>query len=292
MYDARNSSGGNSSNLIFGLATLAVVGGAFLAVWKGPDLIGAGRSASPAPQASAASVSGAGIAALATTPDEKRYLAAMSRLSPNVYRQVERDLPGAGNNTIDRLDVMQRAAIPVLRDHADALARVSVQDIDNLVDGGIGELQKLQRSGSKWCKGSHYAQFEGLSPRQVERKMRREGLTEEAMAPVAMRMNADFLEMIERARKNPTRHGKLTSQDEQALQGMLMSLMADPSVMKAMMAGGNEAEAMERLNVCSIGATALKSFRRLPSGTKGRAWAATFENGDFNRALRNAERNF
>ncbi len=289
MYDARNSTGGNS-NLVFGLVTLAVVGGAFLAVWKGPDLIGGASSASPAPQVAASISAPDGVSAIAISPEEKRFLAVISRLSPDTYRDLALRLPSVGNDHLERMEVMFVAAYPVLIENADYLGRVSVQDIDRLTDTTIRELGSFQRSGTKWCKGSFLAQFEGKSPTQAANMVYKNGLTHDVAAPIALAINSEFYEMIERAKKNPTRHGKVTPSDEQALQAMVMSLMADPSVMKAMMAGGDEKEALKRLDVCSIGATALKSFRRLPGATKGRAWAAMFDHPDFKRALRDAER--
>lgn len=291
MYDARDSSG-NNSNLIFGLVTLLVVGGAFLAVWKGPDLIGGGGSASPAPQVSRAISAPDGIGAVAVSQEEERFLAVISRLSPETYRDLALRLPSLGDDRLERMETMFVAAYPVLIENADYLSRVSVRDIDRLTDTTIRELGSFQRSGSKWCKGSFLAQFEGKSTTQAANMVYKNGLTHDVAAPIALAINSEFYEMIERAKTNPTRHGKVTPSDEQALQGMVMSLMADPSVMKAMMAGGDEKEALKRLNVCSIGVTALKSFRRLPDATKGRAWAAMFDHPNFKRALREAERRF
>ncbi len=292
MYDARKSTGSDRSNLIFGMVTLAVVSAAFLAVWKGPDMLGSPGAASRAPQVSAAVQASGGVDALATSAEEKRFLAVISRLSPKAYRNIEKRLPAAGNDRLDRMEVMFVGAYPVLVENADHLGKVSVRDIDRLTNAGIAELQKAQRSGTKWCKGSFLAQFEGKSPTQAADLVYKNGLTHDVAAPIALAINADFYEMIERARKAPTRHGKLTRADEQALQGLVMSLMADPSVMNAMMAGDDKKEAMKRLNVCSMGATALKGFRALPADTKGRAWAAMFNHPDFNRAIRDAKRRF
>lgn len=292
MYDARSRTGGETSNLVFGLATLAVVGGAFLAVWKGPDLMGAGGPASPAAAVSASLSAPGDIGSVAMSPQETRFLSVISRLSPETYRELALRLPSVGQDQLKRMEVMFVAAYPVLIENADHLGKVSVRDIDRLTDTAIKELRKFQQSGTKWCKGSFLARFEGKSTRQAANMVYANGLTHDVAAPIALTINAEFYELIERARTNPTHHGKLTAADEQALQGAVMSLMADPSVMKAMMAGGNQSEALKQLNVCSMGVTALRSFRRLPGATKGRAWAAMFDHPDYKRAIREAERMF
>ena len=292
MYDARSRTGGDKSNLVFGLATLGVVGGTFLAVWKGPDLVGAGGPASPNAAVSASLSAPGDIDSVALSPQETRFLSVLSRLSPETYRELALRLPSVGQDRLKRMEVMFMAAYPVLIENADHLEKVSVRDINRLTDTAINELRKFQQSGTKWCKGSFLARFEGKSKREAANMVYANGLTHDVAAPIALTINAEFYELIERARTSPTHHGNLTAADEQALQGMVMSLMADPSVMKAMMAGGDQSEALKQLNVCSIGVTALRSFRRLPGDTKGRAWAAMFDHPDYKRAIREAERMF
>ncbi len=290
MYDARNKTATDGSNFIFGAITLVVVCAAFLAAWKGPDLISGGSANGAAPHVAETISAPSGVDALARTPDEQRFLAVVSRLSPKAYREIETKLPGAGDDWQARGKVMFMASYPVFAENADVLANVSAEDIDQLLTSGMTGLETARRSGTKWCKGSFLAQFEGMSPKQAVSLLEREGKSAQSLAPVTMRMNADFFEMIERAKTNPVRHGKLTSGDEQALQGAMMSLMTDPTIMKAMMAGGDERAALKQLDLCSVGVTALKSFRALPADTKGRAWAAMFDDPKLRRALSKAKK--
>jgi hypothetical protein len=68
-----------------------------------------------------------------------------------------------------------------------------------------------------------------------------------------------------------------TSQDEQALQSVVFSLMMDERVMKlvqAASAGDTSAASLEStLDVCELGNTVIAKLKSMPSDTKARIWA-------------------
>lgn len=292
MYDARKRIPSGDGNVSFGVATLVVVSAAFFGVWKGPDLFGGGTSG--VPHASAASAPEAAppstaLAELLPSPDEQRYLAALGRLDPASVDRLEAKLAAGGLDREAQIEAIHTAAVPALLTNLETLAHISVADLDAMLDSAIVALRRASGSRTPLCQGRTYAALQGKSEAEIEAWFRRQGMSNERFYGWAMRFNADFLEMVERAKANPTRHGKLTRQDEMALQGVMMSLMTDPSIMQAMASGGDEAEAIRRLDVCSVAITALSAVQTLPDETKGRAWAAMFTHPQFKRALNSRE---
>lgn len=285
MYDARGKTGPFGSDALFGVLTLCVVAFAFLAVWKGPDLMGGGS----APVSAMAAVPAEAAPASAGSPQEQRYLAALAALSPQIHSDLERRLSADGLDRAAMRLALQEAGARAFMEHAANLPHVAVDDLDRMLERVIGELEKASRSGSELCKGSMLAKLEGMAPAKLQRELGRAGLDMDAADALSLELGADALEMLARARSNPARHGKLTARDETALQGLAMSLMADPQIMQAMMAS-SEREAMAGMDVCALGVSALSAVRDLPDGTKGRAWAAMFDQPDVKRALRDAGR--
>lgn len=100
---------------------------------------------------------------------------------------------------------------------------------------------------------------------------------------LSMRANAKFVELAARGRNAPRVDGKLNADDENALQSVLISFMADPQMMQiasqAMRQGpGSPAEMQQavakNLDMCKIGRSIIVKLERLPSGTKSRLLAA------------------
>ena len=124
--------------------------------------------------------------------------------------------------------------------------------------------------------------------REAKRLLERSGFDMESAHAMAVSFQADFVEMTLRARANPQRHGKLTPQDEAAFQGLLMSFMTDPAFMSMAMAD-NQKDALAKLNVCELGAKVIREVRKLPDGTKARAWASVFDMPEVRQGLREAK---
>ena len=81
---------------------------------------------------------------------------------------------------------------------------------------------------------------------------------------------------IEDAREHPVTRGEMTRADEAALQGMVMSIMADPDVLPiivSLQSGEDAKKALKGVNVCNLGATAVTAAKTLPQETKGRLLA-------------------
>ncbi len=294
MYDARDrSASGNGGNLLFGLLTLGVVAGAFVAVWKGPDLLNRLSGAPASAVAAAPGVPAAGIpAALASVypaADEQRYLAALETLSPGTLASLERRV-SIGLDEEARITAIHEAAMPAFMQNAKALAGLHTDDLDRIVDMTRSLLRQLSVSNGKMCKGGTYLALEGKSPDEIEGWLRAQGFNQAALYQQTMRFNAEFMEMIVRAKRSPARHGRVTGADEQAVQQLMMSMMTDPQIMKVMMsaqASQADQRALARdLDICKLGISLLDRLDSLPTDTRGRLWASAFDNPDVRRALK------
>lgn len=289
MYDARSRTASIDGNVVFAAAAVLVVALAFAAAWFGTDLL-ANRSASAAepPQTEISESPPAGALAAFSSRTEQRYLKAIQRLHPQAVRDLEADIASGHLDEAGRQRALQEASARAVLDNLDHLAHVRTADLNKMLDTTITHLRRARQSRSKLCEGSFLAQFEGVSPKRAEAMMRRAGITEAAFAQYGMEIGADMLDMLEHARRNPARHGKLNRKDEAALQGLMMSLMSDPKIMQLAMAG-NEPSALRDVDVCSLGISLLSAVDTLPDETKGRAWAAMFDQPEVRRALKQAE---
>ncbi|MEO0786632.1 MAG: hypothetical protein AAFY10_13120, partial [Pseudomonadota bacterium] len=293
MYDARSSTGDNA-NIVFGVVTLVVVGLAFALAWFGSGLLGGNGSGGSGKLAAANPVEIASDSPLLQafpSADEQRLLSALASLDKNRYAELEADIAKARGRD-KQIELLGEATGRALLDNADHLAHVSAADLNGMLDAATSALTKVKANSRELCLGSTYSDFEHLSPRQAQREaerlMQRAGFDKESAHAMGVAMQADLLEMTLRARANPQRHGKLTSQDEAAFESLLMSFMTDPAFMRIAMAD-NQQQAMANLNVCDMGLKVLREVRRLPDGTKARAWASVFDMPEFRRGLRQAK---
>lgn len=284
MYDARGSSGSGSGNLVFGLVTVLVVGLAFLLAWFGGGLL-TNKSSNPVSQR-AALPEGSALTSLMSSPDEQRFLAALNSLDAGIYARLERDYASADTRE-DQLRTVGEAAGRVIMENVEHLAHVSADDINRMLGLALRQISVARRENSALCRGATYVGVEGMTHPEMERWLARNGLTLETAYATSVTWQADILEMIERARRSPEQHGKLTRQDEQAFQGLMMSMMSDPAIMQLAMSNGDTA-ALQNVNVCAVAESVLRQVNGLPDGTKARAWAAMFETPEFRQGIRQA----
>ena len=86
----------------------------------------------------------------------------------------------------------------------------------------------------------------------------------------------DILDMTRNKLRTASRKRSKWCDDEAALQGMVMSIMADPDVLPlivSLQSGGDARKALKGVNVCNLGATAVTAAKTLPQETKGRLLA-------------------
>jgi hypothetical protein len=294
MYDARSSTG-DSSNIVFGVVTLVVVGLAFALAWFGTGILGGtggGNGNGKGALAPVAEFSPDSPLSLAfATPDEQRLLQSLSQLDAEAYSELEAQIANVSGREA-QIETLGQTVGVVLVNNAEHLAHISAADINNMLDSAGRALNAARASNNELCLGSTYSRLEDMNPRRAERELKRllerSGFDMESAHAMAVSFQADFLEMTARARANPVRHGKLTPQDEAAFQGLLMSFMTDPAFMGLAMANDPQ-EAMAKLNVCEIGAKVVREVRQLPDGTKARAWASVFDMPEVRQGLREAK---
>ncbi|MCI4643789.1 MAG: hypothetical protein MRY64_03285 [Hyphomonadaceae bacterium] len=282
MYDARGSSSSGAGNLVFGGVTLVVVGLAFLLAWFGGDLF-SGKSGDGLSSRAALPTDSA-LSEMMRSPEEKRFLTALNRLDASAYSRLEAEYTSAGNRE-DQLKTVGEAAGWVIMNNAEHLAHVSANDLNEMLDTALAEVGAARRANHALCKGSSYVGVENMSQPEMERWLARHGLSLETAYMSSVGWQADILEMIERAKRSPQRHGKINRQDEQAFQGLMMSMMSDPAIMQLAMTNGKDTAALRNVDVCAVGESLLREVRELPDGTKARAWATMFDMPEFRQGL-------
>jgi len=272
MYDARSNTGGRSGN-IFGLALGGVVAVGFLAVLAWPR----GAPAAPQTSASPAAVT-MNIAGVKSKADQ-HMLASVKALDEDAYKKLEIAALKTGTLGGSNLEMTNEVSMEVLLANADALAKADVKYFDELIVRVRDGLKSAQKSGSKWCKGSFLASLEGKNEAQIMRMVGTDFNGNPAFNDWVIDTNAWMLDVIVEAKKNPVSYGAMTRSDQTALQGVVMSLMSDPKVMQLVMSaqGDDPAKALEKANVCELGALAMTAAKTLPKDTKGRLWAETFK---------------
>lgn len=275
--------------MIFPLALVGVIIAAFAAAWflfgMSPS---SGSGTQQLPRLAAGDTNNTpAIAAHLQSPDEQRFVAALAELDAGALTDLERTLSRDGLSREREIEAIMRAGGEAVIANVDALRHVSGRDINMMIDTAITQLQMAERANSPLCQGATLERLSTQSPAQVQRWMTQNGLGVDQVYDVSMAFQADFMEMIVRARRNPTRHGPLTPRDEAAFQSFAMSLMSEPQIMSAMMAS-DQSQAVANIDFCAVGVSVLRRARQLDDGLKGRAWSAAFSMPEFEQAMSQA----
>jgi len=291
MYDARPNKLFGDGNLLFGVATIVVVGACFVGALTIPGLGGGEKAdgtmvAGAAAPAMAYEVNPEALNKAMASPDEQRFLRSLLALAPSRYVALQRTFSDEKLSRQDQMAAIQEAATSTIAEHADILTYASGQSLNRLMDGAIRDLRTAQQSGSRFCQGATYRDIAGAPQAAVAGWAAGQEFSDEDFFPTAVRMNADILDLLRQAKTNPARHGLFSRSDEAELQRAMVTVMTDPAVMRVMMAKGDPDGALASLNLCSVGVKALSSLRALPDETKGRAWAAMLNHPKAKQALR------
>lgn len=277
MYDARSGGQDSSGGLVFGLVTFGVVAALFAGVLLFPELTGPGRKAVPDAVATEAD---AGLLAAFEDDATKTYIRKLQATFPAAAQDLERDVKKANARGADKVElgllVLQAGAEDIAGD-IDRLGRADVKYFNALLDLATTSLKDLSRSGAPYCKGSDLMSFAELSQQQLyaaafDRVGHGAGLYN-----FGLEFNGIVLDAIRDARSDPVQYGAMTSGDEQALQRLAFSMMANPQIMKLMTLEGKSRREMDAalgtVNFCDLGAQLISQVDSLPIATKGRLWA-------------------
>lgn len=289
-FDARkgsSASGAGQQNLLFAGVTLAVVCGAFFAVLSLPHKADGAKRLADAPAGQVAAVSTAPMPRLPGETAEA-YYAALGRVDAKAQASLSARIAKAGRIEDSELSelVMEHAG-EVLQAHAGELALADTKHVDRLLDLARDRLRSASRKRSKWCEASRYAELQAIEFQKPDQLKSELAELEAPMREFAFEALTGLMVAIEDARENPVRRGELTRKDEAALQGMMMSVMADPEVMPLMIAlqsGADAGEALKGVNICDLAATAVAAAKTLPQDTKGRMLADAMGNMEKNGA--------
>lgn len=273
-FDARGGKSGFSvPDAAFGGGVLLLVALVFLAVFKGPDLF-SGGSAKPAIAAEAPSKGP--LFDVYKDNASQAFLVALQKADSKLYEDIEKTVKRRGNAPQTELNqLLMDESHKMLTRNASILAKADAKHFDAMLDWARSGLRAASRSGTQFCDGGFYTGFEGANQREVERMVRKMINMEGPLYEFGMKGNALMAEAIVDARRNPVDHGKVNSRDEQAVQGVVMSLMGDPQIMKLAMAANSSSpeQALRGVNVCTLADTLIGKFDRLPKDTKGRIFA-------------------
>ncbi|MEO0982595.1 MAG: hypothetical protein AAFX03_08075 [Pseudomonadota bacterium] len=275
MYDARDpKAAGGRSDLLFGAIVIFVVGLAFVIGMKGPELFGGGADRG------VASTPTADDPALAAFQDKKtrRYINALREFDADEYTRLADAVDGATDKMDARLALFEHNE-GLLRRHGASLANANARHFDAMLSLGQKALQRASNSGSQFCKGSFYANADRMSPRQL-RRLGQDLVDSDELYEFGIDFNILMIEAMEDARTNPANYGEMQPKDQMAIQNMAVSLMSDPQIMSlAMTAQSGDRSALNNVDVCKLGGSVVRAFKKLPQDTKGRIWADAFREG-------------
>lgn len=283
-FDARKGSapsGSGRQNLLFGGLTLAVVCGAFFAVLSLPH-------AGDKPARPHSDILAAADAAVPRLPGKaaEAYYEALGRIDAEAQADLSRQIARAGKTGEAELAKMIMVhAGEVLQAHAGELAMADTKHVDRVLDLARDRLRMASGKRSKWCEATRYTYLQQIEFRKPDEWQRELAELEEPMRDFTFEALAGFMVAIEDARERPVRRGTMTRADEAALQGVMMSIIADPEmrpILLASQSGGDAAEALKGVNVCNLAATAVTAAKTLPQETKGRLLAEAMKNMEKN----------
>ncbi len=296
MYDARGGKPrGSDSTVLFGVLTIVVVAAAFFGVLFWPT--GSGESVTRTIVAE--NEAGAPNHAVLTMLKDKRtarYIAALERIDPSTSKDLNADaarLIARGGSKDDMAKLLQATWRNDTADNYQRyLARVDVKHINALLDFTQDALGDLSSKRSKWCKAATYENLASKPGTELLDSLINGFEYKSALYNFSMEGNAILFEAIADAKENPKHHGRMTSSDEAAIQGLAMKLMLNPEIMKlskmSSMSSSGQSDAFRKVNICKLALVAVDAFDSLPNDTKGRLWAEGMrqaKGGDLQRAM-------
>lgn len=274
-FDARKANSASASgrqNALFALITFGVVCGAFFAVLSLPQKA-AGNDTPLGDRVSSLTIE------MPNLPGEaaEAYFISLGHVDPKAQVALAGQITRAGKLDDDAITTLVMAhAETVLRDHAGELAQADTKHIDDILDMTRDKLRRASRKRSKWCDAGRYADLADIefeTPDVLEQTLA------DFKAPLtdySFEVMTGLMIAIADSRDHPVTRGEMTRADEAALQGMVMSIMADPDVLPlivSLQSGGDARKALKGVNVCNLGATAVTAAKTLPQETKGRLLA-------------------
>jgi hypothetical protein len=274
-FDARkvnSASASSQQNALFALVTLAVVCGAFFIVLSWPS----GASSKDAPVLKRVATS---TINMPTLPGEgaEAYFASLGKVDLAAQADLSQKIMSAGkldDRALTELVLAQSA--DVLKAHAGDLARADTAHIDHILDLARDHLRTASQKRSKWCDATRYAALSDMEHQHPDMFIQEMAELNAPLREFSFEALTGLMIAIEDAQVHPVERGKVTRADEAALQGMVMSIMADPDVLPLIVAVQSDADpkkALQGVNLCDIGATAVAAAKTLPQETKGRLLA-------------------
>ena len=279
-FDARSGDRpGSGSNLVFGAAVVAIVGGAFLTVLSLPPQSNhtiAAVQAVTAPPIHKPALDQT-VAQLGQIDGAGAFLNAMAAIDARAAHQTKTDFAQITYPTVERQKLfLVSRGIETIDRHSAELAAIHDNDIDALIEVTRDRLRAASQKKNAKCDGGNYP---ALTPGALINVHELDQAITEIDAPLIdykLSVMTHMFEAMARARFAPERRGEMTAADKAAWDGIAMSLMSDPQLRPLLTETTPRAEGMAALagfDLCEYGATAMLAVKTLPQDTKGRLFA-------------------
>jgi len=267
-YTTRRSGHSSENLIVVFVAGLAVV--LFVAIVMWPS----GSKAPVSLQAMSATPLGTELNDAATL----QYLTVLQRVEPAASRRLHEAAEtaitsGAGQDDLALL------VLSALEDEIDdapvTFFKADVKYFDQSLNVIKVGLSRLSSNSPRYCSASYYTALENGNPDEMLADL--SGLFEYDSVgyQFALDLSKVVLEGVENGRKSPNRYGRLTEDDQQAVQGLAMRMMSNPKIANVMriqtLPEAQQKRAMGLLNVCDISNEIIAGLLSLPQDTKKRA---------------------
>lgn len=290
MYDAskgRTFSGGES-NLAFGLMFIGVVAVAFCIAFFVPF---GSKNTSGLPEMSLTSVDNVLLSEL-DDPHTKEFFTLLAEVDPEAALDLEIDAEVAVEDGATKNELVLLMFNTMDPSDLKDLSKSNVKYFDAILKHARTGLNDMSRGRSKWCKGSTYEKYADMSQYRIMKEMENTfGYDSDAYA-WGIQLNSIILKARLDGQRNPVNNGKLTSKDEAIMQSAMMKLIADPQIMQLMMISGQskreQKAALNKLDMCKLGGSALGVVMTLPADTRKHIWgemASSMNDAALNQAL-------
>jgi hypothetical protein len=290
-FDARTAPGEKKSgnrDVLFGAAVLCIVGGAFfvslmmfddtepqMAEVESSKIVATAQISTPLPSA-------------LDSPEATSYFKVLRRVDEDAHAGLMKKLKRASRKpAAAQFQMVQAHAQKVLKDHAVDLSKARTRNVDRLLVLTQKRLKEAARSKTPWCSGAQYAGVMSGDMSKVEALGEQMTQAEGPLQAYSLEMMSLLMEAILEGRSEPMQHGPVTTIDEAALQGVMMSLISEPQIVPILMAANTGADPepmIKALNVCDLGATAIVAVKTLPQDTKGRVWSQLVKDAELGGA--------
>lgn len=258
----------SSENFIVGVVlALAVILFIVIVMWP----------STATPRAPLQSVSATPLATQLNDAETIEYLTVLQRVEPaaavELHKQADAAIASGADN--DELAMLVLGAMgDDLEGAHEIFFKADVKYFDKILNVTKIGLARLSNNSPKFCRASHYEALAESDPADMLGEFLDMLGYDSAGYTFALALNQVLVEGIEDGRKSPNNYGRLNTEDEQALQALLMRMMTSPKMANVMRIQSlppvEQKRAMGMLNVCDLSSEVIAGVLALPQDTRKR----------------------